>query len=251
MIPEIHVDENGIPTLYVEQEPFICLAGELHNSSASSLDFMEREIWPKLEGLNMNSVILPLYWECIEPQEGSYDFTLLDGIIAQARSHHMRLIFLWFGLWKNAESMYIPGWMKRNPETYFRAQKVSGEQINTISPLCAAAVEKDRLAVTAVMSRIRELDETQSTVLFIQVENEIGLLGTARDYSDAANQAFSQAVPPELADKLGLEAGKDWRRPRPCLPWPRISMSPMSPGFWTNTPIPATRWLSPRCARTR
>lgn len=211
MIPEIRVDEKGIPTLYVEGEPFICLAGELHNSSASSLDYMEQEVWPRLEGLNMNSVILPVYWECIEPQEGSYDFALLDGVIAQARSHHMRLIFLWFGLWKNAESMYVPGWMKRDPETYFRVRKVSGEQINTISPLCAAAVEKDRLAFTAVMSRIRELDESQSTVLFIQVENEVGLLGTARDYCDAANLAFSQAVPPELADKLELEAGKDWR----------------------------------------
>ena len=211
MIPEIHIDTKGIPTLYVHGEPFFCLAGELHNSSASSLEYMEKEIWPKLEGLNMNSVILPLYWECIEPREGEYDFSLLDGIIAQARNHGMKLIFLWFGLWKNSESMYVPGWMKRDTETYFRVKKISGEPINTISPLCAAAVEKDRRAFTAIMERIRELDEEHSTVLFLQVENEIGLLGTERDYSEAANLAFSRNVPEELTEKLGLAPGKSWR----------------------------------------
>ena len=207
-IPEIRSD-NGIQTLYVHGEPFFALAGELHNSSASDLDYMEREIWPHLKGLNMNSVIVPLYWETIEPEEGCYDFTLLEGLIRQARENDMHLIFLWFGLWKNAESMYVPGWMKRDSETYFRARKVSGEPINTISPLCQAAVEKDRAAFTAVMTRIRALDEEENTVIFMQVENEIGLLGTERDYSDAANAAFEGAVPQKLAEVFGKQG--TWR----------------------------------------
>lgn len=211
MIPEIKKDEKGIKTLYVKGEPFFCLAGELHNSSASSLSYMEKEIWPNLKGLNMNSVIVPLYWECIEPEEGKYDFTLLDGLISQARENDMKLIFLWFGLWKNAESMYVPGWMKKDTDTYFRVRKVSGEPINTISPLCEKAVEKDMQAFTAIMSRIKELDEEESTVLFIQVENEIGLLGTPRDYCEAANAAFAANVPAELTQKLNLESGKTWQ----------------------------------------
>lgn len=211
MIPEVRRDEKGITTLYVQGEPFFCCAGELHNSSASSLAYMEREVWPNLKGLNMNSVILPLYWECIEPEEGVFDFTLLDGLIAQARENEMKLIFLWFGLWKNAESMYVPGWMKKDSATYFRARKVNGEPINTISPLCQAAVDRDARAFTAVLKHIGEIDEEESTVLFIQVENEIGLLGTARDYSEQADRAFAENVPEELARKLGLETGKNWK----------------------------------------
>ena len=211
MIPEIRRDEKNILTLYVQGKPFFCLAGELHNSAASSLEYMEREIWPRLKGLHMNSVILPFYWECIEPEEGQYDFTLLDGLICQAREQDMKLIFLWFGLWKNSESMYVPGWMKRDTVNYFRAEKVNGELLNTVSPLCDKAVEKDAAAFAAVMKRIRELDEEETTVLFMQVENEIGLLGTIRDYSEAANSAFSAAVPEELSEKLGLESGKTWR----------------------------------------
>jgi len=72
-ISEIKID-NGIPTLYVKGEPFLALAGEIHNSSASSLHFMEEKVWPGLKGLHMNSVIVPIYWETIEPAEGVYNY---------------------------------------------------------------------------------------------------------------------------------------------------------------------------------
>ncbi len=207
-IPEIR-DLNGIPTLFVHDKPFFALGGELHNSSASSLEYMEKNVWPNLEGLNMNTVILPLYWECIEPVEGIFDFTLMDGIIAQARARNMHLVFLWFGLWKNAESMYIPGWMKRDSKTYFRVRKVNGEPINTVSPLCAAAVEKDVNAFTHIMAHLKEIDSEENTVLFMQVENEIGVLGTERDYGEEANALFEAPVPEKLAQGLNVQG--TWR----------------------------------------
>ena len=149
MIPQIKSD-RGIPTLYVKGEPFFALAGELHNSSSSSLEYMERQVWPNLQGMNLNTVLLPISWETIEPREGEYDFTLVDGLIRQAREAQMHLVFLWFGLWKNGESMYVPQWMKEDGRKYFRARKVNGEPLNTISPLCQAAVEKDAEAFSRV-----------------------------------------------------------------------------------------------------
>ena len=108
-------------TLYVHEKPFFMRSGEIHNSSASDPRFLEDKLWPALRGLNMNSVIVPLYWELIEPTEGSYDFSLMESIIASARREGLKLGFLWFGLWKNAESFYVPAWMKRDTETYCRA----------------------------------------------------------------------------------------------------------------------------------
>lgn len=203
-IPRIQND-RGIPTLYVNGEPFLALSGEIHNSSSSDLQFMEKKVWPMLKGLNMNSVIVPLYWETIEPSEGEYDFHLLDGLIKQARENDMKLIFLWFGLWKNSESMYVPGWMKQDTKTYFRAKKVNGEKINTISPLCEAAVEKDAAAFAKIMAHIRETDEKESTVIVMQVENEIGLMGTGRDYSKQAEEAFAEEIPAVLSEALGVK----------------------------------------------
>ncbi len=204
-IPFVKRDEKGIPTLYVHDRPFFMRSGEIHNSSASELSFMEKQIWPALRGLNMNSVIVPLYWELIEPEDGCFDFSTVDGLILKAREENMKLCFLWFGLWKNAESMYVPAWMKKDAEKYFRAEKCNGERMTTISPLCDAAVERDRLAFTAVMERIRTLDETENTVIVMQVENEIGLLGTDRDYSADANAAFFSPVPTALSDAVGRQ----------------------------------------------
>ena len=202
-LPVVKRDEKGIFTLYVNDRPFFCRSGEIHNSNASSLEYMEKELWPALRGLNMNSVIVPVYWELIEETEGVYDFTLVDGVIRQAREEGLKLIFLWFGLWKNAESMYVPGWMKRDTQTYFRAQKVNGEKMTTISPLCKAAVAKDKAAFTELMKHIREVDEQENTVIVIQVENEIGLLRTDRDYSPAAEEAFAAPVPEAVAELTG------------------------------------------------
>lgn len=208
-IPEIKSD-NGIQTLYVKDEPFFVLGGEIHNSAASSLDHMHDNVWPCLQNLNMNSVILPLYWETIEATEGHYNFELLDGLVRQARENSMHLIFLWFGLWKNSESMYVPAWMKRDAETYYRVKKVSGEFINTISPLCEAAVEKDAAAFAAVMEHVRMIDEEESTVIAMQVENEIGLLGTSFDYNIAARNMFEQEIPDVL--KAEYKKGGTWRQ---------------------------------------
>ena len=76
-IPEIRTD-RGIPTLYVKDVPFFALSGEVHNSSAESLSYMEKKVWPRIAGMNLNTLVVPLYWNRIEAQEGIFDFTLLD-----------------------------------------------------------------------------------------------------------------------------------------------------------------------------
>lgn len=197
--------QNGIPTLYVDEKPFFIRGGEIHNSSASNLRYMEENVWPNLKDLNMNGVLVPIYWETIEPEEGTYTFELLDGLIEQARENEMKLVFLWFGLWKNGESMYVPSWMKSDTEKYFRVKKVNGESINTISPFCEEAVAKDEAAFREIMKHIREIDEEENTVLIMQVENEIGVLGTGRDYCYEAEQAFRQNIPQEVAEEYATE----------------------------------------------
>ena len=96
--------------LIVDGKPFLVLGGELGNSSSSSLEYM-RPIWPKLVALNLNTVLVPIYWELIEPVEGKFDFTLVDGLIQEAGKHGLRLIPLWFASWKNSMSCYAPAWV--------------------------------------------------------------------------------------------------------------------------------------------
>jgi len=200
-----YLQKKGDATqLIVDGKPFVMLAGELHNSSATSLEYIEPS-WEKLAGLNMNTVLVALTWETIEPEEGKFDFTLLDGVIAQARQHNMRLVFLWFASWKNAATTYPPAWVKTSLERFTRSQDIEGNNLEHITPLCEFARAADAKAFAAVMRRIREIDSNNHTVLAMQIENESGLLGQARDHSPLAETAFAKRVPGELTDFLEKE----------------------------------------------
>ncbi len=190
--------------LYVDGRPFFLRSGEVHNSSASDLQYMREKVWPALENRHMNSLIVPVYWECLEPEEGVFDYTLVDGLLEQARSAGMRLVLLWFGLWKNSCSSYVPIWVKRDRKRfwYVRDEKGEiptyyGEPNYILSPFCREAVEADRRAFTHLMSHLQSVD-ARHTVIMVQVENEMGVLGTPRDYSDQAQEKFLERVPEAL-----------------------------------------------------
>ena len=82
-------DRNGQKVLIVDEAPFIMIAGEAHNSSASNVKIMER-IWERADELNLNTVLLPIYWEVIEPEEGKYDFS------GKRASKEDRISMVWF-----------------------------------------------------------------------------------------------------------------------------------------------------------
>ena len=199
--------ENGIHTLYVDSKPYIALGGEIHNSSSSNLEYMKERVWPNLRGLNLNTVILPIYWELIEPVEDSFDFKIVDGIIEQAREEKVRLVFLWFGLWKNGTSTYVPAWVKKDYKKFFRACYSTGASSDTISPLCEAAVKADSNAFKRLMQHLKEFDGEENIVIMVQVENEIGFLKSARDFSPIANIEFEKDVPEKVEKAFG-KSGK-------------------------------------------
>jgi beta-galactosidase GanA len=183
--------------LIVDGSPFLVIGGELHNSSSSSIAYMQ-PIWQRMRDLNINTVLMPVAWELIEPTEGNFDFELVDDLIRAARSHDLRLIVLWFGSWKNGMSSYIPVWVKQDSARFPRAQLHTGEKLEVLSTLAEANWQADARAFAALMSHLAEFDGQDHTVIMVQVENEVGVLGDTRDFSDAANSAYAGPVPPEL-----------------------------------------------------
>lgn len=204
-MPQIALDAHHIKTLYVDGKEFMILGGEIHNSSASSVGYMERKVWPFLKGLNMNTVIAPVYWETVESVRGEFDFSLVRQIVERARQEELKVIFLWFGLWKNGESTYIPGWMKQDEKTYFKCRFRDGRISTTISPFCREAVKEDRRAFVRLMDFIKAIDAQQHTVIMIQLENEIGFLGSDNDYSSCAREQYTKAIPAALAKQYNVQ----------------------------------------------
>jgi beta-galactosidase GanA len=193
-----HLQKQGTATqLMVDNKPFIILGGELGNSTASSLHELD-SVFGKLRAMNLNTVLTPAYWELIEPAEGQFDFTSIDAAIAAARANDLRIVFLWFGAWKNSMSCYAPIWVKENYRKYPRAVTKAGRPLEIMSAFSENNRQADKRAFAALMRHLAATDSQQRTVVMIQVENEIGMLEDARDYSKEANRLFLSHVPQQL-----------------------------------------------------
>jgi beta-galactosidase GanA len=190
--------------LLVDGKPYFVLGGELGNSSASSTAYMQ-PIWPKLKSMNLNTVIAPVYWELMEPQEGKFDFTLVDELLRDARKNQMKVVLLWFGAWKNSMSCYAPGWVKTDTKRFPRVEDDQGVKQEIMTPFDARNLDADRKAFVQLMQHLKAVDGQQHTVITVQVENEIGMLPTARSYDARANAAFKQAVPAQLLTYMQRE----------------------------------------------
>ncbi len=193
-----HLTKQGDNTqLIVDGKPFIMLGGELHNSSTAGFEYM-RPIWKRMAEANLNTVIAAASWELVEPEEGHFDFTLVDSMILGARKEGLKLVVIWFASWKNGESTYVPEWVKKDQERFPLVVDEEGNKLNILSTFSDESCNADARAFTALMKHIHKLDSKQHTVVMIQVENEIGTLRTKRDFSEKANTAFAGAVPTEL-----------------------------------------------------
>lgn len=192
--------------LTVDGKPFWVLGGELGNSSASSVEDIER-IFPKLQRMGLNTVLVPAYWDLLEPTEGSYDFTLTDKVLQQARENNLKVVFLWFGAWKNSMSCYAPLWFKQDYKKYPRAYTQAGKPLEIASSFSENVYQADCRAFSQWLTHLAETDK-DGTVIMIQIENEIGMLEDARDYSKEANARFHAPVPSALTDYLQKHKNK-------------------------------------------
>lgn len=200
--PLPHLEHRGCATqLVVDGRPYIILGGELWNSAASSPAYMEG-VWEHLAEAGLNTVLTPVYWELIEPRQGEFDFMTLDAAVQAARRNDLHLVLLWFGSWKNSMSCYAPEWVKEQfGRKYPLARTADGRTLEILSAFSETNAETDAAAFAALMRHLRETDPVR-TVIMVQVENEIGMIGSPRDCSDAADAAYAAPVPQEVVDYL-------------------------------------------------
>ena len=181
------------------QSKDLILGGELSNSAATSVEDID-EVMPRMKALGLNTVLVPAYWELMEPTEGKFDFTLIDSTIQQARNLQLKVVFLWFGAWKNSMSCYAPLWFKQDMKRFPRARTQQGKPLEIASCFSENVFQSDNKAFEALVKHICETGS--DVVTMIQVENEIGMLEDARDHSLLAEEVYQKGVPQELISYL-------------------------------------------------
>jgi len=195
---------QGRHALLVDGRPYLVLGAQVNNSS--NYPGVLPKVWPAIEQLQANTVLVPIAWEQIEPRPGQFDFSFTDTLLGQAREHGVHLILLWFGTWKNTSASYAPEWVKLDTTHYPRVINSKGERLVTLSPHVPATRDADRNAFVHLMRHVKEVD-AQHTVIMVQVENESGTYASVRDYSPAAQKLFSAAVPATLLRSLQKKSG--------------------------------------------
>jgi len=185
--------DKGSVKMMVDNKPYIMLAGELHNSTGSSIEYMAG-LWKQMADLNLNTVLPTASWELIEPVEGEYNFELVDAMIEGARKENLKLAIVWFGSWKNGESTYVPRWVKKDPKRFPRAKDASGKTLEVLSTFSEENLNADLKVYTALLEHIKRVD-FDHTVIMIQCENEVGVFQSPRDYSKLAEKQWNDDVP--------------------------------------------------------
>lgn len=202
------VEHNGRHALMVDGAPFLVLGAQINNSS--SWPAVLPKVWPALEAMHVNTAEAPIYWEQLEAEPDKFDFSTVDALVQGAREHHMRLVLLWFGTWKNGNMHYAPEWVKTDTRKFPRMINAAGEPIDVLSANSSTNRDADKHAFAALMRHLKEIDGTEHTILMIQVENESGGIGSPRDFSPASNKEFGGEVPADLLKALGKARGT-WR----------------------------------------
>ena len=195
----------GVLTLQAQGLSRPILGGELSNSAATSVEDID-EVMPRMRALGLNTVLVPAYWEFVEPVEGQFDFTLIDRTIDVARREQLQVVFLWFGAWKNSMSCYAPGWFKQDTKRFPRAMTAEGKQMEIASCFSDNVLQADLKAFSALMRHIKERDPQREVVVMMQIENEIGMLESARDHSPLAEKVYKQE---KWAERYGTDEYAD------------------------------------------
>jgi hypothetical protein len=196
-IPQI-VKKDGRFALMVDGAPFVILGGQAQNSSNYPLAL--NKVWAAIKDMNANTLEIPVAWEQIEQVEGKFDFSYVDTLVAEARKNKVKLVLLWFGTWKNTGPNYVPEWVKFNNARFPRMLDKDGKNIYCLSPQGEETLKADKKAFVALMAHIKKIDEAQRTVIMMQVENEVGTYGFARDFAPKAEAQFNQPVPQAVLD---------------------------------------------------
>jgi hypothetical protein len=202
---------GGAVRLLVDGAPYLALGGELHNSTSSDAAYLDRAC-ARLSASGVTTIIATASWDEVEPREGDFEFKSVSSTLDVARKHGLRVVLIWFGAFKNARSTYAPTWVRADIDRFPRSRVLLSDSPAPFS--YAGAMAKPELSVfsselraadAAAYGRLLEYlrtEDVEHTVIMVQVENEVGLLGGGRDLSPVAQEAWKRDVPAAVVEAV-------------------------------------------------
>ena len=207
---------GGVTQLIVHGRSTLLIGGQVHNSTSSHPDSIARAFARAAE-IGSNTVFAPVDWAALEPEEGRFDFALVDTMLAEARGQGLGRVPLRFGAFKNAPldlraevgavatdrfPRAVVNEVARPAFTYAGAMR-RPTRSRSSARNCG---RRTGSAFAAFMQHLAQTDVT-GVVPRVQVENEVGLLADSRDRSSLAEVEWQREVPATLLRHLVSDRG--------------------------------------------
>lgn len=189
-LPQIEVSRlvKGDAKTYVEVDgkPFPYIGAEIRLDALLNCDRMKVEdvekYISKASELGLNCVLIPIYWNLIEPEQDKYDFSVVDKILEYVNKYDLRMELLWFStnMCGDTHSYLTPQYILEDPSLRFNRPDEGafwGYYGNryTLRFDDPWVLERETQAVTRLFTHIREWDAANGErhpVISAQVHNE-------------------------------------------------------------------------------
>lgn len=144
---------------------------------------------------------------------------------------------------RTGNSHYVPEWVKLQKERFLWAKANDGAEIRALSPTCEETKKADMRAFCELCGHIAR-NNADGCVIGIQIENEPGLIGAARDYSPQSTKLFKGRIPADAAEFIGADG--TWEE---TFGFYAAEFSPRIISRTTSTisPRPASGYLTSPC----
>ena len=211
----------------VDGKPFFPLGAQCGTNNTYYPGGLD-QFWRLAEAMRLNTAELQVFWELLEPVEGQYDFTQVDRLIQECRAHGVKMVLIWFATWRNGEMKYAPDWVKQDRQRFRRVVNEAGVEQLVLSSHCQATYEADVRALLRLVQHVKDVDGEQHTVIALQLENESGIFGAARDHGPEAEADFRRPVPQDLLAAIsgcpGPPVYAAWQAngAKPSGSWPEV-----------------------------
>jgi hypothetical protein len=151
------LEKRGQATqLIVDGKPFLVLGGELSNTVSSDTERMgvaaARRQGPHEHHPDRRLVGLD------RARGGEVRFPPGRSADRERPPGNVRIVWIWFGSWKNGLSSFAPAWVKAAQDRFPRAQIRGGKTIEVLSTLSQNNLQADARAFAALMRHTREVD---------------------------------------------------------------------------------------------
>ena len=193
----IAMNAHGVPTLYVDDNPFLYTAVEMRSEAYFNCgDISDLEDYEKyfqaVSDLGVNVVTCSLDWRDIEPKKDQYDFSHIRTLLGYANQYGLKLEILWYSTCMCAYSQeyQLPDYIIKDSETYPRYKFTNGGTYSEKQAVYYGKqylldlddkdlMKRESLVIEKLMDYVYDWEDAYGfpkTLIGVQVYNEVDLL---------------------------------------------------------------------------